>query len=160
MITWSKYCDECKKWGMTNPYQDEAAFNRAYGIAEIYEPIVIVPKRSKNHVESAPKPKPKTVKKEPDPKKPKAVKEPPKPKKPKLTKEQRAEKKRKYQREYMVKWRASNPGTSYKSVKAWRGKSEENMEKHREWNRDYMRRKRAGLLPSKNGTTTTRPCVP
>lgn len=60
MLTWQKYCDECKKWGMSNPYADEAAFNRAYGIVETKEPLVIVPKRDarkvsarfESHVES------------------------------------------------------------------------------------------------------------
>lgn len=71
MLTWQKYCDECKKWGMTNLYQDEAAFNRAYGIAETIEPLVIMPKRDarkvsarfENHVESTQKPKPKACNK-------------------------------------------------------------------------------------------------
>lgn len=53
MLTWSKYCDECKKWGMSNPYPDEAAFNRAYGISDAREPIVIIPKRDARKVEAS-----------------------------------------------------------------------------------------------------------
>lgn len=180
MLTWQKYCDECKKWGMSNPYPDESAFNRAYGISDAREPIVIIPKRDARKVEasfdthiallsdrkkSKPKPKkePSTVKKEPAPKKPKAeakpkAVKPPKPIRPKKEPKPRKteEEKRAYRREWMRKFREKNPCAAYKYTKAWK---EKNPDQVREWNRLYMRRKRAALKASGSGTTTTKPCA-
>lgn len=170
MLTWEKYCDECKKWGMLNPYPDEAAFSLAYGIAETTEPLVIVPKRDarngaarlENHKDAPKKSNPK-IKKEPAPKKPKAeakpkAVKPPKPIRPKKEPKPRKteEEKRAYRREWMRKFREKNPGAAYKYSKAWK---EKNPNKVREWNRLYMRRKRAALRASGNGTTTTKPCA-
>lgn len=170
MLTWQKYCYECKKWGMSNPYPDEAAFNRAYGIVETTEPLVIKPKRNarkvaanlENHI-ALPKPKAKKEtqqkkiarqKKEQPPKKPKAEAKPmpPKMQKPRKTEEE----KRAYRREWMRKFREKNPGAAYKYTKAWK---EKNPDQVREWNRLYMRRKRAALKASGSGTTTTKPCA-
>lgn len=46
MITWAGYCADCEKFGMENPYADEADFNRAYGISEYEQaPLIIEPKK-------------------------------------------------------------------------------------------------------------------
>lgn len=170
-MTWEKYCSECQRWGMENPYPDQSTFNRAYGISDVHEPLVITPKRDARKVAAIfdhhdglqidrkkPKPKPQkksmTAKKEISPKKSKteAKPKPPKPQKPRKTEEE----KRAYQREWMRKFREKNPGAAYKYSKAWK---EKNPEKVKEWNRQYMMRKRAAKKASQpqNDSTITKP---
>lgn len=46
ILTYKSYCDDCNRFGVTNPYPDEASFNRAYGIIEQVEPpLIITPKK-------------------------------------------------------------------------------------------------------------------
>lgn len=82
ILTYKSYCDDCDRFGVTNPYPDEASFNRAYGIIEQVEPpLIITPKKpvikqsltteKSDHIRDV-------TKKVQQPKKPKAVKPPPK----------------------------------------------------------------------------------
>lgn len=89
-MNWQSYSAMCIAKGIENPYENEAHYNRAYGIAETEAPLVIRPKhkesitahckvvnairetRSKRGKEKREAAK----KSEPKPKKPKAVKEP------------------------------------------------------------------------------------
>lgn len=48
-LTYQSYCDDCDRFGVTNPYPDEASFNRAYGIVEPVEPPIIITPKSRNH---------------------------------------------------------------------------------------------------------------
>lgn len=43
-LTFHSYSDDCKRFGVDNPYPDETSFNRAYGIDQTAEPLIITPK--------------------------------------------------------------------------------------------------------------------
>ena len=107
MIDYQSYCAMCTEKGIKNPYQDEAHYNRAYGIVESeYQPITITPKKpvikqslttEKDHIADVGE----TI----TPKKTKAVSTPQKPrqsqrKKPIMTAEEKKERKKERQREY------------------------------------------------------------
>jgi len=72
MITWAKYCEDMDRFNLQNPYADEDAFNRAYGVDRAYEPMVITPRNQKRPMAATLDNHTKEVK----PKKPKAVKKP------------------------------------------------------------------------------------
>jgi hypothetical protein len=69
MLSYEKYCQDCKKFNIKNPYKSESDFNRAYGIDQHREPLVITPRNQKRPIKptfehySTPKKKKPVVKK-------------------------------------------------------------------------------------------------
>lgn len=171
MMNWQSYCNICTEKCIANPYENEAHFNRAYGISDYKEPLVITPKNQKRPMKPTFDNSEKMIKpkKEPKPKKPKAEKQPRK----KMTDEERRvrcnamkrerdekrrreagikpkkaltdEERKAYKREYMKKWRALHPKASYEATMKWR---RENPELNKQRRREEARRRRERL---KNG---------
>lgn len=50
-MNWNAYSAMCITKGIENPYENEAHYNRAYGIAESEEPLVIRPKHKSSIVD-------------------------------------------------------------------------------------------------------------
>lgn len=86
-LTYERYCEDCKKFKMENPYKSEFDFNRAYGIDQHKEPLVLTPRNQKRPMKATFENSDKSVvkkylttPKELQPKKPKELKGPKPPK--------------------------------------------------------------------------------
>lgn len=158
-MTYEAYKDGCKRFKVTNIYEDEKAFNRVYGITEVdtMPPLFIEPKvaRSKK-VEPTLKAHVKIQK----PKKDKPVKAI-KTKQPVMTKEQAKERKNELMRIRRANMRVAgltSNGKEYKVKEPKKEKTieeiraerviyartyrEKNREKHLQYRRDYRNRRK------------------
>lgn len=169
MFNYEQYCQMCKEKSIENPYKTESDFNRAYGICDYKEPLVITPNNKKRPMKPTFDNSEKSVVKKrlTAQKKPKAVKKIITPEEARLRRNERRrmnaaakreergtpkkrrmsdEEKRIYKQEYMKKWRELHPHASYEATMKWRRENpEENKRRRREEAARRRERKRAQL---------------
>lgn len=137
-MTYQRYCDECARFNVVNPYNSEQEFNRAYGISEQEQkPLFIEPKSARSkivqptlqaHIKISKPKKDKPVK---------AIKT-----KQIITEEQRKLNRTKWMREHRALWKEQGLTSKGKPYKVKEDKPEPTTEEIRKKRAEYARKYR------------------